>query len=282
MYIKSYAKINFTLEVLNKYSNGFHEIKSLMHTIDLHDEISIENSKTLNIESNTNTINVMENIMYKTILLVKNEFSIKKWVDINIKKNIPISSGLGGGSSNAASTLLCLNKLWNLNMDYKKLANLASLLGSDVPFFIKGGGALVSGRGEIINPINDFNFNEILLIYPKDIFNFTQTKTKYMFSKILDSYYTDGSYSNKIVNNINQMSLFNSEDFYNPFLSILSKESSEFSSILTYIKKQNIKKYFLSGAGPTIGIFDFEGKIDIDYIKNKYNLEIYKVNNNLL
>ena len=103
-----------------------------------------------------------------------------------------------------------------------------------------------------------------------------------MFSKILDSYYTDGSYSNKIVNNINQMSLFNSEDFYNPFLSILSKESSEFSSILTYIKKQNIKKYFLSGAGPTIGIFDFEGKIDIDYIKNKYNLEIYKVNNNLL
>lgn len=282
MEIKSYAKINFTLEIMSKYSNGYHEIKSLMHTIDLHDELTIKNSKTLNIKSSTNAINHIDNIIYKTILFVRNEFSIKNWVDVEIKKNIPISSGLGGGSSNAASTLMCLNKLWNLDMDYKKLVNVASLLGSDVPFFINGGGALVSGKGEVINPINNFNFNEILLLYPKDIFNFTKTKTKYMFSKILDSYYTDGSYTNKIINNVNQMNIFNSEDFYNPFLNILSEESIEFSSFLTYIKNQNVKKFFLSGAGPTIGIFDYKNKIDIDHIKNTYNLEIYKVNNNLL
>ena len=91
MYINSYAKINFTLEILGKYNSEFHYIKSIMHTISLHDKITINNSKFLNIEIPKTYINLEENIVYKTILLVKDEFSIKNWVDVGIEKQIPLS-----------------------------------------------------------------------------------------------------------------------------------------------------------------------------------------------
>ena len=282
MYIDSFAKINFMLEILGKLNNEFHSISSLMHTVDLHDEISINNSKILNIETSQNTIKLEENIIYKTILLVKNEFSVKKWVDVVIKKNIPLSAGLGGGSSNAAATLLSLNKLWKLKMNDNKLIEMGALLGSDVPFFINGGGAVVSGKGEIISPVSNCNFDEILLIYPKNIFRSIENKTKYMYSRISNIHYTDGNFTENIINNLSKISKLNFSNFHNPFFSVLCDESREFKDIISYLENQNINKYFLSGAGPTIGVLDFKNKIDLDNISNNFNVDFFLVKNNML
>ena len=282
MYIDSFAKINFTLEILGKLNNEFHSISSLMHTVDLHDEISINNSKILNIETSQNTIKLEENIIYKTILLVKNEFSVKKWVDVVIKKNIPLSAGLGGGSSNAAATLLSLNKLWKLKMNDNKLIEMGALLGSDVPFFINGGGAVVSGKGEIISPVSNCNFDEILLIYPKNIFRSIESKTKYMYSRISNIHYTDGNFTENIINNLSKISKLNFSNFHNPFFSVLCDESREFKDIISYLENQHINKYFLSGAGPTIGVLDFKNKIDLDNISKNFNVDFFLVKNNML
>ena len=282
MYIDSFAKINFTLEILGKLNNEFHSISSLMHTVDLHDEISINNSKILNIETSQNKIKLEENIIYKTILLVKNEFSVKKWVDVVIKKNIPLSAGLGGGSSNAAATLLSLNKLWKLKMNDNKLIEMGALLGSDVPFFINGGGAVVSGKGEIISPVSNCNFDEILLIYPKNIFRSIENKTKYMYSRISNIHYTDGNFTENIINNLSKISKLNFSNFHNPFFSVLCDESREFKDIISYLENQNINKYFLSGAGPTICVFDFKNKIDVKNMREKFNIDIFFVKNNII
>ena len=282
MYINSYAKINFTLEILGKFNSEFHYIKSLMHTISLHDKITINNSKFLNIDIPKKYINLEENIVYKTILLVKDEFSIKNWVDVGIEKQIPISAGLGGGSSNAAAILLALNKLWKLNMDENKLMNLGALLGSDVPFFIKGGGAIVSGKGETISPVNNCNFDEVLLIFPRDIFNFIKNKTKYMYSKITKDHYTDGNITENILSNLSMITQLNSSDFHNPFLNVLRDVSKDFVDIIYYLEKQNIKRYFLSGAGPTICVLDFKDKIDIENLCKKFNAAVFLVMNHIL
>ncbi|MFA5948402.1 MAG: 4-(cytidine 5'-diphospho)-2-C-methyl-D-erythritol kinase [Candidatus Gracilibacteria bacterium] len=155
MKLKSYAKINLCLDILGRdKKTGFHFIKTIFHEIPhLYDEIEITQSKKDEIIINK-PIPKEENLAYKALILLKKELKIKKCVQIKIKKNIPISSGLGGGSSNAATVLNGLNKLWKLKLSDKRLMELGAKLGMDVPFFIVGGTALGTHFGEKITPLN--------------------------------------------------------------------------------------------------------------------------------
>ncbi len=149
--LKSYAKVNFYLEVFKKRRDGYHEIESLIQEISLCDNILLEDrvqgitilcpNKKVNIPSNHN------NLAYKSANLLMTKFSIKKGISITIDKKIPVGSGLGGGSSNAASVLKGLNQLWNIGLKNAQLQELGAEIGSDVPFFINGKTALVKGRG---------------------------------------------------------------------------------------------------------------------------------------
>lgn len=149
--LKSYAKVNLFLEVLGKRSDGYHEIESLIQEISLCDNILLEDrlrgitilcpNKKVNIPSNHN------NLAYKAANLLMAKFSIKKGISITIDKKIPVGSGLGGGSSNAASVLKGLNQLWDIGLKNAQLQELGAEIGSDVPFFINGKTALVKGRG---------------------------------------------------------------------------------------------------------------------------------------
>src|SRR5699024_10817877 len=106
------------------------------------------------------------NIVYKTAELIKNQYSIPRGVDIYIEKNIPICAGLGGGSSNAAATLIALNKLWDLKLDDSALLSLATQIGADVPFCISGGTALAEGIGEKLTNIGTLPQFHIVLVKP--------------------------------------------------------------------------------------------------------------------
>ena len=140
MLINSCAKINLCLKIGKRLKSGYHNIVSVMQLIQLHDRISFEilNEDKIAIESNNKALENKNNLAYKAALLLKNKLGVKKGVKITIEKNIPIAAGLGGGSSNAASTLIALNKMWGLNQSDKKLAGFAIEIGSDVPFFIVG------------------------------------------------------------------------------------------------------------------------------------------------
>ena len=148
--IKSPAKINLHLEVIGKREDGFHELAMIMQNIDLSDylEFQINNQGLIKLESDCNDLSLSsDNLIVKSANLLKEKSNIDFGANIFLRKNIPIGAGLAGGSSNAAATLIGLNKLWDLKFDHETLCSLASTLGSDIPFFINGGIQLCFGRG---------------------------------------------------------------------------------------------------------------------------------------
>ena len=168
MLLNSHAKINLYLKIGKKLKNGYHNLQSVMQLVELHDNISFENldEDDIIVESNNKDLENKDNLAYKAALLLKDRFNIKKGVKINIEKSIPLAAGLGGGSSNAANTLVALDKLWKLGLNQKKMINLASEIGSDVPFFISGKSALVEGFGNKVKPLRKSISTNIVLVNP--------------------------------------------------------------------------------------------------------------------
>ena len=166
--IRSYAKINWTLDVLFKREDGFHEIRTLYQTVSLYDRLTI-NAGTSSIKISCSEPSVpcdQSNLVYKAAELLRDAAGIKAGARIDIEKRIPVAAGLGGGSSNAAAALLGLSRLWGLELDRELLIRLASEIGSDVPFFLFGGTAIGVGRGEEVYIIDDVTSDNILLVNP--------------------------------------------------------------------------------------------------------------------
>ena len=137
--LKSFAKLNLFLEVLNIRQDNYHNIKTLFERIDLCDKIILKSRRDKKIKIICKSADVpadSSNLAYKSAKLLQDSFRIDKGVEITIIKRIPVGSGLGGGSSNAASVILGLNKLWRLNLKQNELAKLARNIGADVCFFI--------------------------------------------------------------------------------------------------------------------------------------------------
>jgi len=149
--IKAYAKINLTLEILDKLSNGYHKINSIFQAIDLYDTLSIFKTKDGFSLDGSVDCSHEENLITKAREKMSDFIKRKLSCAINLSKNIPESAGLGGGSSDAAATLIGLNNLFKLNLDIKQLSKIGAQIGKDVPFFIYNiGTALVNGMGEKI------------------------------------------------------------------------------------------------------------------------------------
>lgn len=159
--VKSYAKVNLYLEVVNKRKDNYHNIKTLFERISLCDKIVLSPlpNKQIKIISNSKYLPTdSSNLAYKSALLLQDKFKLDKGVKITITKNIPIGAGLGGGSSNAAAVLKALNTLWGLNLSQQSLLEHARQIGSDVAFFIYNTPyASGAGRGERISPLRNFN-----------------------------------------------------------------------------------------------------------------------------
>ncbi|MFH1563131.1 MAG: 4-(cytidine 5'-diphospho)-2-C-methyl-D-erythritol kinase [Nitrospirota bacterium] len=161
------AKINLFLNVLGKRQDGYHELETILQKIELYDTVILE-EKEEGIELECHQVPGAENLSYKAASLLKQELKIKKGVKIRIEKNIPIAAGLGGGSSDAATTLIGLNKLWEIGLSQNDLIRLASKLGADVPFFINDSGlALGTGIGTIITPLSDLPPFWLVIICPE-------------------------------------------------------------------------------------------------------------------
>jgi len=172
--LKSPAKINLFLDVLSKDNDGFHSIKSILTLIDLHDEILIKDSDSLDInfsgefsdEINQNNIQILFDFLTKKNFIKSDKYSIK------IKKNIPVGAGLGGGSSNIAAILSFLYS--KKIIKFNEAINVARELGSDIEFFLDTAPAIIVGKGNVLRRINTFKDSYLLLVYP----NFTLSTEK--------------------------------------------------------------------------------------------------------
>src|SRR5215510_1861715 len=166
--VKSYSKINWTLDILFKRKDGYHELRTIYQTVSLHDRLRItETGAAIEIACNDPRVPVDEtNLAFKAATLLREAAPITKGASIEIDKRIPVAAGLGGGSSNAAATLLALVKLWELEIDQRKLTRIAAEIGSDVPFFLIGGTAMGVGRGEEVHPVEQVEREHLLLVNP--------------------------------------------------------------------------------------------------------------------
>ncbi len=165
----SYAKINLGLLLLGKRTDGYHDIATLFQLIDLHDTLHFEKSDHLcSIEVQGIKIPTdQNNLIHKAVTLMQQQFSIEGGVHVHVEKQIPVGGGLGGGSSNAAMTLIALNQLFQLSLDEKILHALGMQIGSDVPFFLKGKTSLGLGRGEELEPFEIPSDYWLVLLLPE-------------------------------------------------------------------------------------------------------------------
>ncbi len=184
LHCRSFAKINWTLEVLGKREDDYHEIRTLLQTIDLHDEITFEGRQG-EISVHCSAPGVPEdssNLAHRAATLLRNYRGVATGARINIEKRIPIGGGLGGGSSNAAVTLMGLDRLWRTDLKTRELLSLASQLGSDVPFFLLGGTAAGVGRGDEVYPLPDRPGPFLLIVTPP-----LEVSTEHAYRKLLTS-----------------------------------------------------------------------------------------------
>jgi len=179
--IKANAKVNLSLMILGKREDGYHSIDTVMHSINLFDEIEIQKSNEVSVICDSIDIPQEKNIAYKAAKLFLKDYGISGGAVIKIKKGIPAVAGLGGGSVDAAATLLGLNKIYKANISPQQLCKTAVKLGADVPFFINGGCQRCEGIGEVLTPLSPLKSGCLLLAKAE-----TKPSTAEMY-RVLDS-----------------------------------------------------------------------------------------------
>lgn len=155
--LKARAKINLALDVCRRLGNGYHEVKMVMQTIDLYDELEFKKRNEPDIILSVNSRDYLgdleNNLIFRAAKLMKQRHAIQQGVEIKLKKNIPVAAGMAGGSTDAASTMLAMNELYGLGLSKRQLMDEAVGLGADIPFCILGGTALAEGIGEKLTPL---------------------------------------------------------------------------------------------------------------------------------
>ena len=257
MAISSYAKINLYLKVGSRLKSGYHNLQSVMQRIELSDNLKIEplHEDTIIVESTNKEIENESNLAYDAAMLLKKKYKVKHGVKIFIEKNIPLEAGLGGGSSNAATALMNLNKLWSLKLKEKQLIELAAQIGSDVPFFIGENAALVEGIGDKIKRIKkSFSIN-IVLINPG-----FRVSTKWAYSSFdrqKPKIKTEAEI-NALIKAIEKKDIKEiASNLHNDFEPIVAKRYKIINEIKNNLLRNDALNAAVSGSGPTVfGIFN--------------------------
>ena len=270
MYKKARAKINLTLNILDKRPDGYHNLESVFQIISLYDELFVEktDNNTLEINCNFDDLQGEDNIIFKAYSLLKEKHENIFGIKVTLKKNIPVGRGLAGGSSNCASFLVCMNKLFDLNYSKEELINIGKTLGADVPPCMYTGAIFAKGIGEIITKV-DTDLKYYIVIATPDF----SLSTKLMFEK-LDEIHSRYIYDSQNAigalkdNNLGMLC----DNLYNDFEKVLEKDSE-----ILVIKKLMIENgalaSLLCGSGSSVfGIFDDKEKSKLAYeeIKKSY------------
>jgi len=252
--LKSYAKINLCLYVLKEREDGYHEIFSVMQAIDLYDQLTLHKTeKDIVIECDHPDVPKDEkNLAYQAAELLFKKWNLKGGVRIDIEKKIPVSAGLGGGSSNAAFTLKGINQLFDLKLSFRKLHSLASRIGSDVPFFLYSGQAVAKGRGEKIVPISLYRDYWLVLVCPNFMIS---TQRVYGDAKID---LTRGKLFINLKICDNKDGFFETlRQFHNDLEKVVINQYAIIRQIKEALENAGAIKSSMSGSGPTVyGVFE--------------------------
>ena len=257
--LKSYGKINLSLDVLGKREDGYHELNTIMQEIELKDTIIIEErNKGIEIKSNNKDLPLdSNNLVYKAWEKIVDKVGENRGVSINIDKQIPIAAGLAGGSSNAGAVLKGLNQLWGLGLSQEELMDIGVEIGADVPFCIMGGTAWAQGIGEKLSKLKAFS-GKILLLANPGIF----VSTEKVYNN-LDLAYNGNINIEKIVQYMEEENLLKlGENMANIMENTVVKEYPIIDEIKETMLSYGALGSLMSGSGPTVfGLFEDERKL---------------------
>lgn len=248
--VRAPAKLNLTLEVIGKRPDGYHEIRSVIQTISLCDTLRFELSADVTISSALSEWSPEKSLVAKAVSLLQKTTSAAKGVKIEITKNIPLVSGLGGDSSDAAATLRGLNEMWGLDLDCGELTGLAAQMGSDVPFFLYGGTALVAGWGEMVTPLPPVPRRYFVLV-PPDVPPMPD-KTKRLYSSLKSGHYTKGEAAEKLVRVVREGEVFDSSLLFNVFENVAFDVFRGLAGYRDLMLRAGAENVHLAGSGPTL------------------------------
>jgi 4-diphosphocytidyl-2-C-methyl-D-erythritol kinase len=251
-FVRSYAKINVTLDVLGRRADGYHELATIMQTIDLYDTLclSATDEDRVRIVCTQAELNTQENLAVRAAQALRKELGLKRGVTIELHKRIPVAAGLAGGSSNAAAVLLALQQWWQLQLSPSDMLTLAASLGSDVPFFLTGGLALCEGRGERVTPLAarwPASLRWLLLVKPA-----IGISTAAVFRALPASDYTDGRYSRAVCAALQSGSELQLADLHNGLERGVLAQYPQVAQARAALLDAGAPFVRLSGSGPTL------------------------------
>lgn len=254
---KAYAKVNLGLDVLRKREDGYHEVKMVMQTIGICDELIISTSADthgVTLKADVDNLPLDDtNLIVKAANLIIEKYGIKQGVEVKLIKNIPMSAGLAGGSSDAAATLRAMNRLFGLGLTDEELCRLGVKIGADVPYCIRGGTYLAEGLGEILTKLPEVPQCTVLVAKPK-----FGVSTGYVYQSLRLDQVRKHPDVDVVVESIKKNDLkgiaFNMENILEtvtirdyPFIQIIKDIMNDFGAL----------KALMSGSGPTVfGLFD--------------------------
>jgi 4-diphosphocytidyl-2-C-methyl-D-erythritol kinase len=188
------AKVNLTLEVLGKRPDGYHEVATVLQTVDLADRLVLEDADELSMTTSSADVPAdAGNLVLRAATALREAAKVDRGVRVHLDKRIPVAAGLGGGSTDAAAVLLGLNRLWNLRFPLARLAEIAETLGMDVPFFLRGGVALGTGRGERLKALDGAPL-ALVLVNPG-----TPLTTAAVYGRVTPAMYSTGGRAQTMV-----------------------------------------------------------------------------------
>ena len=254
--LKALAKINLGLDVLGRRENGYHDVRMVMQSIYLYDNVTIEKKEEPGIQLVTNLFYLPldeKNIAYKAAKILIDEFQIPGGVKITLDKHIPVAAGMAGGSSNAAAVLVGMNRLFGLNLSKQELMDRGVSLGADVPYCVMRGTVLAEGIGEILTPLDPIPKCYVLIAKPN-----ISVSTKVVYEKLDSKEIEDHPNIDAIIEGLAEQDI---RKVASNMGNVLERVTVDDYPIIDEIKKvmmdSGALNAMMSGSGPTVfGIFD--------------------------
>ena len=246
------AKVNWTLEVIRRRDDGYHEIRSVLQTLRLHDNIVLAPASYIELrldDAHGPSRLAEEDLAYRAAEALRDEARDPELgALIELKKVVPASAGLGGGSSDAAAVLRGLNRLWGLNFDMERLRRIGAKLGSDVPFFLTGGTAQTGGRGDEVAPLADIPPLSLTIAVPR---RRPEQKTAQMYRRLRPDHFTAGEHTHRLVDKLAAGKPPSDDDVFNAFESV-PFESAPLAALLKEECQERGACGHLAGSGPAL------------------------------
>ena len=277
MEVLAYAKVNLTLEILGRRNDGYHEVRTILQTIDLADRLDISESPRLRVECDQPGLSGKDNLVWRAAESLAERAGVSPQVCIRIQKRIPVGMGLGGGSSDSAAALLALDHWWGMNLGHEELSRTAAELGADVPFFLTGGTALAQGRGEQVAALPALPPLPVTLVCPGMT---VANKTAGMYSRITLAHYSDGGVTRRMVETLAGGQFIGEAVpgmVYNAFEDVAPQAFPDYDWLRRDLGEMAPGRFRLTGAGPAmfaLGLSEDEHN-QVEQALKPYPVDVY-------